>query len=274
MNDQQHPGETGDMHALTGAYVVDALDEGERARFEAHLEHCADCRAEVAELSETTAMLAADEVAPPPSLRDSVLSAIDTVRPLPPLTSQLPATPPEEAATAPVPAPVPINTRRSDAAGRRARRRFLGGPTLLVAASLVLLAMVTGLLVTQPWSADEVAPAPTATERVLDADDATRVQKTFRDGSSATVVVSRSEGRAVILTEQMAGAPDGKVYELWLQSPEGDMLPAGLMPDDPDSTVLLDGDASQATAVGITVEPDGGSEEPTTPPIAVFELDV
>ena len=44
------------------------------------------------------------------------------------------------------------------------------------------------------------------------------------------------------------------------------------MPDENDATVLLDGDASKATAVGITVEPDGGSPIPTTPPIALFEL--
>ena len=51
------------------------------------------------------------------------------------------------------------------------------------------------------------------------------------------------------------------------------MEPAGLMPDDPDATVLLHGDASQATGIGVTVEPDGGSPEPTTKPIVLFEID-
>jgi anti-sigma-K factor RskA len=50
------------------------------------------------------------------------------------------------------------------------------------------------------------------------------------------------------------------------------MVPAGLMPDENDATVVLEGDASDAIAAGITIEPDGGSPEPTTPPIAVFEL--
>ena len=40
-----------------------------------------------------------------------------------------------------------------------------------------------------------------------------------------------------------------------------------------DATVLLDGDASRATGVGITVEPDGGSDQPTSQPIAFFTLD-
>ena len=41
-----------DIHALSGAYAVDALDDIERARFERHLAECADCRAEVASLRE------------------------------------------------------------------------------------------------------------------------------------------------------------------------------------------------------------------------------
>ncbi|WP_425465134.1 anti-sigma factor [Nocardioides humi] len=113
----------------------------------------------------------------------------------------------------------------------------------------------------------------TAAERILAAADARTVEKSFPDGSTAAIVISRSEGKALIRTTDMALAPDGKVYELWLQTPAGDMVPAGLMPDEPDTTYVLDGDASEATGVGITVEPDGGSPEPTSDPIALFALD-
>ena len=62
-----------------------------------------------------------------------------------------------------------------------------------------------------------------------------------------------------------------RIDELWFI--EGDeFVSAGLMPDDPDQTVVLDGSAGAAAAVGITVEPDGGSEQPTNDPIAVFDL--
>ena len=47
-----------DMHPLSGAYAVDALDDLERARFERHLAECPDCTAEVASLREAAAMLA------------------------------------------------------------------------------------------------------------------------------------------------------------------------------------------------------------------------
>ena len=75
----------------------------------------------------------------------------------------------------------------------------------------------------------------------------------------------------MITTEDMVSAPEGKAYELWFI--DGDTFTsAGMMPDVPDQTVVLDGSAGDAAAVGITVEPDRGSEQPTTDPIAVFDL--
>ena len=50
------------------------------------------------------------------------------------------------------------------------------------------------------------------------------------------------------------------------------MIPAGLMPPGEDNQVVLEGDAAAATAVGITVEPEGGSPEPTSDPIALFDF--
>lgn len=237
-----------EVHALSGAYAIDALDDDERARFEDHLLRCPDCRAEVDSLREAAGALTVDPVEPSADLRARVLGGIDAIRPLPPLT-----------ATG-RPEVVRLSTRR------RART------SLLVAAAVVLLA-VGGTLWLRPWAGDEPTGEMTATEQVLEADDAARFTQRFDDGSRATVVVSRSEGRAVVLTEAMPLAPTGKVYELWLQTPKGTMEPAGLMPDDGDATVLLDGDASDATGVGITLEPDGGSAQPTSDPIAFFTLD-
>ena len=75
-----------DIHALSGAYAIDALDDIERAQFERHLAECAECRAEVESLREAGGMLAeAVSATPPPGLRDRVLADIATVRPLPPV---------------------------------------------------------------------------------------------------------------------------------------------------------------------------------------------
>ena len=62
------------------------------------------------------------------------------------------------------------------------------------------------------------------------------------------------------------------VYQLWLQQPGEGMVSAGVMPVQADQTVLLTGDAATAEAVGITVEPEGGSEQPTSDPIALFDF--
>ncbi|WP_374456860.1 anti-sigma factor domain-containing protein [Nocardioides sp.] len=233
-----------DIHKLTGAYAVDALDDLERARFEQHLSGCEDCRAEVAELLETTALLAETTATPPPaSLRDSVLTGISQVRPLPPE----------------VPRPV-------EPAGRGA------WVPLLVAAALALVVGI-GAMVAQPWADDDRAPGNlTAAEQVLQADDAQEVFVDLGEAGRATVVRSKSVDRAVIVTEDMVAAPSGKAYELWFQTPTEDMVPAGMMPEGADQTMVLEGSAATAIAVGITVEPEGGSPKPTTEPIALFDL--
>ena len=61
----------------------------------------------------------------------------------------------------------------------------------------------------------------------------------------------------MLLTTEMAAPPSGKAYELWLRDDAGTMKPAGLMTTAGDHKLLLDGDATAATAVGITVEPEG-----------------
>ena len=70
-----------DVHRAAGAYALDALPADERAAFEAHLDRCADCRAEVRELQATAARLGSTQaVAPPPQLRERVLAEVARTR--------------------------------------------------------------------------------------------------------------------------------------------------------------------------------------------------
>jgi anti-sigma-K factor RskA len=71
----------------------------------------------------------------------------------------------------------------------------------------------------------------------------------------------------------MPEPPSGRVYELWLQTRAGKMVPAGTMDKPGSRPVVLEGDAAHATAAGITVEPKGGSASPTTAPIALFDFE-
>ena len=227
-----------EIHALSGAYAVDALDEHERAQFERHLAECADCRAEVDSLRGAAASLAeTTEATPPAHLRSDVLNAIRTVRPLPPLP------------------------RQDEERGSGRGRRFRG---LLVAAAAVAV-VGTGTLVTQPWQ-DDQSPV----DQVIAAADADRATAKV-GGAELTVYRSESLGKAVLVTDELPAAAKGKVYELWLQV-DGAMVPAGLLDASGDQELVLTGDASKATAAGITVEPDGGSPQPTTTPFALFDL--
>ena len=86
-----------ETHSLLGAYVLDAVDDLERAAFERHLRECGDCRAEVGELHEASARLADGAwSAPPPSLRSTVLAAIRTTRQHTPEVPPRPARPTPE----------------------------------------------------------------------------------------------------------------------------------------------------------------------------------
>jgi anti-sigma-K factor RskA len=230
-----------DIHALSGAYAVDALDDTERAEFEKHLSECAACRAEVASFRSTSALLAETVAeAPPASLRDSVLAGISEVRPLPP---------------SPAPDERSANARRG---------RWL--PQLLAAAAAVVL-LAAGVLAWHPWRHDST----TLADRILHAPDAVSMTEPLAHGGELTLVRSASLGRAVLVGHDVPSAPDGKTYQMWIQQPGEDMVPAGLMPA-ADRPTVLTGDATTAAAVAVSVEPDGGSAQPTSDPVVLFML--
>jgi anti-sigma-K factor RskA len=110
----------------------------------------------------------------------------------------------------------------------------------------------------------------TASQQVLQAKDAQRFEKKV-GAATATVVRSPSLRKAVLVTANMPAPPAGKVYELWLQQGTT-LVPAGLVPAGQANTVLLEGDAASAQAVGITTEPAGGSDTPTLPPVALISF--
>jgi anti-sigma-K factor RskA len=66
-----------DIHDLTPAYALDALDPDEAEAYEKHLGQCEQCRAQLAELAEPATALAFGTVSPAPSprLRSAILEA-------------------------------------------------------------------------------------------------------------------------------------------------------------------------------------------------------
>ena len=66
-----------DLHALAGAYALDAVPDGDRARFERHLGRCEACAQEIRGLREAIARLGASAaVRPRAELKHQALRAI------------------------------------------------------------------------------------------------------------------------------------------------------------------------------------------------------
>jgi anti-sigma factor RsiW len=74
-----------DLHALAGAYALDALDEREQERFTIHLRRCRACAEEVRGFREVaTALAFAAAAEPPHELRQRVMAGVRRTRQLPP----------------------------------------------------------------------------------------------------------------------------------------------------------------------------------------------
>jgi anti-sigma-K factor RskA len=241
-----------DIHTLTGAYAADALPEDERRFFEEHLAVCEACAQEVAELQATAARLgAASYEPPPPALKDAVLAEIDQVRQEPPRT--------------------PAADTAAATTHRRGRWTSLAMPA---AAAVAVAVLGLGVVVANLSSRlSEVETQATQLTEVLAASDARIVEADGPEGSRARVVVSASRGEAVFLVSGMGPAPHQHTYELWLIDDTG-ATPAGLfdVDDRGRATRVMTGDLDGTLAIGVTVEPEGGSPQPTTDPLMVVEL--
>lgn len=239
-----------DQHQLVGAYVLHALPPAEEAAFDNHLAECAACRQEVAELSAVTLELASGhEADPSPGLRGRVLDQITRTR---------------QEHTAP---PVPV----------RRRSRVL---RVALAACLALAAVLGGVSVWQHQQADE-ARAEASRERtkaaavtdIITAQDATITTQKLDDGGDISVVASRAQGRAAVVAADLPHLGKDKVYELWYAAKTGDLRPAGLLPGSGGGYAeVLRGSLEDVAAVGITAEPAGGSEQPTTEPLGIVTV--
>jgi anti-sigma-K factor RskA len=242
-----------DLHTMTGAYAVHALPVGEREDFERHLAVCDACAQEVRELTATAERLGlAETVTPPPEMRERVLRQIATVRQEPPRVS-------------------PGHPVRSG--GRWARSL----PKLAPAAALAAAASLGGVAVWQHEVAQDAQQQAQQSQqraaelaRVLAAPDAKVHSGRLPDGGAGSVVVSQRANQAAFVASGMPAAPDGKTYELWYAD-GGTMRPAGLTDGGGEgTTVLMDGKVDGATAMGVTVEPDGGSPQPTSDPVLLI----
>lgn len=79
-----------------------------------------------------------------------------------------------------------------------------------------------------------------------------------------------ADGQATLVANASA-APSGKTYQAWVIPPGGKPIPAGVFAGGRTS-VDLDTKAHRGDTVAVTVEPAGGSQQPTTQPIAASKV--
>jgi anti-sigma-K factor RskA len=230
-----------DLHSLAGPYALDALTEPERARFETHLVVCSTCRAEVAEFRATAARMgAAVAQAPPPGLRARVLAEVAQTRQLPP--------------------PVPSRAPES----RRPRRRQF----LLAAAAAGIL----GAGGVAAWVVQRASQSRDELLAILAEPDSVTKKSKVAGGGQITVVSSKQKDAAVIILDGVPAPPADKTHQLWLINDAGARSAGTVKVAENPKDVVVQTGVTAATTVGLTIEPDGGSEKPTTDPIAGVEL--
>lgn len=224
-----------DLHTLSGAYAVNALSSEEAEEFRKHLDACPACQDEVRELQEAAALMGASEATPPPAhLKASVMRAADRTAQLPPRTRHL-------------------DTARS--------RRWM--PRILSAAAAVVLIVAAGFGIEQLQQEPDVGlAAPVA--QVFHAPDAHTATMKTSNGGKISVATSPSLNKMAVDTDELPDLEPGQVYQLWAIA-DGSPTSAGLL-DDPDAGAAMDM-PGKGISVAITIEPAGGSEQPTTNPI-------
>lgn len=227
-------------------YALHAVDEAERRDIEAELS-VVDGRSReqfdalVSEIHETLALAAAVDARPaPPGLRQRVLELV--------------ASDEQEPASRTLPPNVtPLHRHRKDTSHRS---RY----AVLAAAAAVIVAVGGVVVVNQ---VNDGTPAPSQADQIVAAPDSREVVGEFPDGGTATVAYSLSNNAVVVTLDGVAPPPAGSVYQMWFV--DGAPRSAGLVTDrqlTSETETVVDGLGS-STNFAFSVEPAGGSEQPT-----------
>jgi anti-sigma-K factor RskA len=216
------------LHDLTPGYALDALDESERAEYEAHLATCEQCRDELARMQDTVGALAyaVHSPAPPPELRDRIVGQ--------------------------------ARAERGNVVPLRPRGRLtyaLGA----VAAAAAVVALAVGL-----W-ASSLSNDLDEQRSVVSILADPQARQVPMQGGEGRIVVTDS-GDAALVTA-VPGAPTGKTYEVWVFEGDTPK-PAGTFDGDKAHDVVrLTRPVPPGAKVAVTVEAAGGVDAPTSPPV-------
>lgn len=221
---------------------------------------------------------AAGDVAPPLTMRSSLLTQIAAAPQVPPTPASVAAAAFEQGEAIPIPQrvvapsrpdtpmvePAPTTTTIQAVSRRNWTRGVVGlAAALVVLVGLGFAAATVNEILTRP-------PALAALDRIDAAPDSVTATAALDQGGSATAHWAPSLGEAVLVTTDLADIGDDEVLQAWWVR-DGDYAPAGSFDPGPDgsATVLLEGEWQEGVVIAVTVEPEGGTPEgtPTERPI-------
>lgn len=221
------------LHALTDADIAD-IDERLRS---APPDVVDTFFSEVRATRETMAVIAlATAVDPPDHVRDQVLRQIadDNVR----------------------------SIRTAPRSGRWSK-------TVLAAAASIAI----GLGALGVGLALRPAQTPSTAEQIFAAPDVQTISGEIPGGGIATVVFSRERDSGVLVMNDVPPPQPGTVYQMWLVDADGahsaGTMDAGAVA--PSTTAVIP-DLGSSSALAFTIEPPGGSSQPTSPAFAELPL--
>jgi anti-sigma-K factor RskA len=233
--------ERAEIHELSAAYALDALEGKDLEAFEEHLAHCAECRENVATFQRVASELAYDVEAPEPpaGLRGRILDQAAAERPR---VVSLP----------------------------RRRWAFPVAATAAVAAGVAAIALAFWAADLSQQVDDLEAQQHRANEALIALIDPSASHFAL-EGAEGVLVVDDESGAGKLVISGLASAPSEKTYEAWVIE-DNQAVPAGLFSGGDDQTVVpLATPVPEGAIVAVTVEQAGGVDAPTQQPIITSE---
>lgn len=290
MSDMNHgrdgrPGSFGDTVAMDLAsgrvvdlaelYALDAVTDEERRAIEQYISAAPESERtlffdRVRQARETLARTFRVEEEPPADLFDRIVAQLPAQDNRPEADDPAPAAGPAAVPAGPSATGQPVaGDELAKARQRREERRRPSGTRRWLAGVAAAAAIALGGVGVGSYLADLNDPI----NQVVRAGDLREASVDVAGGGTATLLISSSEDAAVVKMNGVPAPPAGKVYQMWLIPKDGSApVSQGLMDEEALSKPAVVEGISSAAALGITVEPAGGSRSPTLPTVAAAPL--
>lgn len=248
-----------DRDYLAAGLALGGLSDDELAEAQALADSDADFRAEVASYAEVLAETAESEA--PIEVRAETQAAILAV--------------PDSHKQSDSSEPASLDAHRDRrSSGRSSRPSWM--PWVAAAAAIVIIAGLGATVWQQTQRQNALEEDLAATQqqldesaRLMEASDLQTTTAKLPSGGSVTVLSSQSEQLIRLSPRDVVQTTSATSMQMWVIGDDGPES-AGLMSDKP--VTISNEKFAKGSVFGITVEPEGGSKQPTTDPIVAIDL--